>query len=95
MVRAMLDGSKTQTRRTVRFQPGDDTTVHVEHFHQTVIDRQGNEQPHLWPGPNNSTVLARVARQVLALWLNLPHMAIGRVCPGAITFIDYAPSDMG
>lgn len=45
MVRALLDGSKTQTRRTMRFQPGDDTTVHVKHFHQTVIDRHGDEQP--------------------------------------------------
>jgi hypothetical protein len=39
--------------------------------------------------------VARVSRQVFALCLNLPHTAIGRVCPGAITFIDYGPSDTG
>ncbi len=45
MVQALLVGTKTQTRRVMRFQPGDDTTVHVEHFNQTVIDRHGDEQP--------------------------------------------------
>lgn len=49
MVRALLDGSKTQMRRAMRFQPGDDTTVQVEHFPQMVIDRQGNEQPTSGP----------------------------------------------
>ena len=39
--------------------------------------------------------MARVARQVFALCLNLPHTAIGRVCPVATTFIDYGPSHTG
>jgi hypothetical protein len=36
-----------------------------------------------------------VARQVFASCLNLLPTAIGRVCPLATTFIDYAPSDTG
>lgn len=44
-VRALLVGSKSVTRQLMKPQPDQDTTVTVEHFDATVINRQGEEEP--------------------------------------------------
>lgn len=46
MVRAILGGRKTQTRRIVKPQPpADCAPIRVGEFHPTVIDRWGDEAP--------------------------------------------------
>lgn len=45
MIRALLDGSKTQTRRVVKGDLGDETRLHVGMYHPTITDRHGDEHP--------------------------------------------------
>lgn len=83
MVRALLAGTKTQTRRAMRVQPGDETTVHVEHFNQTVIDRHGDEQPGpeifgAWWDDGESGAKCQYGGPGDRLWVRETFFAFGR-----------------
>ncbi|HCF5848268.1 hypothetical protein [Pseudomonas aeruginosa] len=45
MVRAIIEGWKTVTRRVMKYQPHEDASVTVGNYNVTVVDRHGEQQP--------------------------------------------------
>jgi hypothetical protein len=45
MVRAILNGNKTVTRRVMKLQPDTDADITVERYHVSITNRQGFQEP--------------------------------------------------
>lgn len=101
MVRAIIAGTKTQTRRVMRYQPHEAAAVTVEHFNQTVIDRHGDEQPGpeifgAWWADGECGIRFPYGQPGDRLWVREAHSI--RVLPSAQApdgIVWYRESDIG
>jgi hypothetical protein len=71
MVRALLSGAKTQTRRLVKGAPHDWSPIGPEWFSPTVVDRHGEEQP--------GTDVYGAGNEDGDLWIRCPYGATGDI----------------